>query len=182
MKTRIGTRFALGYVGAAALLAIAAASLVDGGSASEEKTRVVWLSLAKEYHSLAELRQDAEVVAVVQVLGEPNESARVPDAPTVDVRLRVERVLKGAASPGDSLLLVQFGDLTGRTAFSEPLPPVLLAGQRYLLFMNRQFPDQPQMVLTGLAGVYRADVSTNMYRREGSIFADLPEVVVVDKA
>jgi hypothetical protein len=142
--------------------------------------RAISVSIAKEYGSLAELRHDADVVALVSVEGVPIPSTRLANIPTVDVQLRIERVLAGTTQVGDTITLVQIGDPTGRITVTEPIPPILHVGKRYVLYLNRQFPNQPQMFLTGLAGVFEADASVGFHRL-GDVSPALPKSATLDQ-
>jgi hypothetical protein len=177
---RVRTRFAL-VVG----LAAATAAGVGIGYHHHAGTlttahRAVSVSIAKQYGTLAELRRDADVVALVSVEGAPIPSTRLANIPTVDVQLHIERVLAGTAQVGDTITLVQIGDPTGRITVTEPIPPILHVGKRYVLYLNRQFLDQPQMFLTGLAGVYEADANVGFHRL-GDVSPALPMRATLDQ-
>ena len=142
--------------------------------------RAVSLSIAKEYGTLAELRRDSDLVALVSVDSAPNPSLRLANIPTVDVQLRIVRVLAGAAQVRGTITLVQIGDPTGRITVTEPVPPILHAGKRYVVYLNRQFLDQPQMFLTGISGVFEDDGSMR-FQRLGDVSPALPRIVTLDQ-
>ena len=141
--------------------------------------KVISLSIAKEYKNLEELRRDADVVALVSVVGEPRPSQRLANFPTVDVHLRVEQVFDGEAHVGDTLTLVQYGDLSGQITVEDSIP-ILQDGKQYVVYLNRQFPDQPQMFLTGQVGAFEAGTST-VFHRVGETSAHLPKDVSVNQ-
>ena len=151
-----------------------------GGTASPGNQSVVSLSIAKEYATFAELRRDADLVALVTVAGAPKPSTRIEGLPTVDLVLRVEQVLAGTPAVGDTVTLVQVGDPSGRVTVADPIPPILREGKRYLVFLNRQFPEQPQMFITGQAGVYETD-SGGQFRRLGDASPKLPQTASIDQ-
>lgn len=160
---------------------IAAASVVDQNARTPALSQHMFsLSIAKEYKTLAELRRDADVVALVSVEGEPNPSERLANVPTVNVHLRVERVFGGGAQVGDTITLVQFGDPSGQIRVAEPIPPILQNGKRYVVYLSRQFPDQPQMFLTGQAGAFEAGSGAEFHRL-GDASAALPKSVSLDQ-
>ncbi len=142
--------------------------------------RTISLSIAKEYKTLAELRRDADVVTLVSVEGVPSTSNRLGNIPTVDVQLRVEKVFAGVARIGDAITLVQIGDPSGQIMVADPIPPILQNGKRYVVYLNRQFPDQPQMILTGQAGVFEAGTGAEFHRL-GDVSADLPKNASLDQ-
>ena len=142
--------------------------------------RTISLSIAKEYRTLAELRRDANVVALVSVVGVPILSNRLGNIPTVDAQLQVEKVIAGAANVGDSFTLVQIGDPSGRIKVIDPIPPILQNGKRYVVYLNRQFPDQPQMMITGQAGVFEASASAQFIRL-GDASPGLPKNPTLDQ-
>jgi hypothetical protein len=165
------------FVGAFVLLAATAVGVGITSHYWDTPTRtheVVSQSIAKEYGTLADLRRDADVVALVSVEGIPSPSTRIANIPTVDVQLLVERVLAGTVQVGDTIALIQFGDPTGRITITEPLPPILSVGKRYVVYLNRQFSDQPQMFLTGVAGVFEANANGG-FQRLGNASPDLPK-------
>ena len=156
------------------VVAIAGVSVVSQYEHTPTQSqRTISLSIAKEYKTLAELRRDADVVALVSVEGVPSPSNRLGNIPTVDVQLRVEKVFAGVAKIGDAFTLVQIGDPSGQIMVAEPIPPILQNGKRYVLYLNRQFPDQPQMMLTGQAGVFEFGTGAEFHRL-GDASADLP--------
>lgn len=132
------------------------------------------MSIAKEYKTLADLRSDADVVAVVSVQGEPSPSSRLGNIPTVDLQLRVEEVLGGTSKVGDTITLIQIGDPSGRIIVADPISPILSNGKRYLVYLNRQFRNQPQMFITGQAGVFEAGTSVDFHRL-GDASPELPK-------
>lgn len=137
------------------------------------------LSIAKEYKTLAELQRDADVVALISVHGEPSPSKRLANIPTVDVRLRVEQVFAGRAQAGDTITLVQYGDPSGQITVEDSIP-ILQDGKRYVVYLNRQFPDQSQMFITGQAGVFEAGAGAEFHRL-GDVSADLPKSVLLNQ-
>lgn len=168
------TRVKSGFVVLAAIAVVAGVSLIGQDARTPAPSKhVISLSIAKEYKTLASLQRDADVVALVSVVGEPNPSKRLADIPTVDVRLHVEQVFAGMAQTGDTITLVQYGDPSGQITVEDSIP-ILQDGKRYVVFLNRQFPDQPQMFLTGQAGVFEAGTGTEFYRL-GDVSADLPK-------
>ena len=160
---------AAALIGGAVLFHGAAKVGVAGPGTSE-----VSLSVAKTYSTLSQLRQDADVVALVRVDGAPRASARIADVPTVDVPLLIERVIKGDAAAGDRLVLAQVGDLEGKVRIAEPVPPILQEAKRYVVYLNRQFPDQPQFMITGVAGVYAQSPDGGHFTRVGDVSPELP--------
>lgn len=163
-----------------AAVAIAGVSVVgQNARTATPSQRVISLSIAKEYKTLAELRRDADVVALVSVKGVPNPSKRLASTPTVDVQLRVEQVFAGGVQIGDSITLVQFGDPSGQITVEDSIP-ILQNGKRYVVYLNRQFPDQPQMVITGQAGVFEAGSGAEFHRL-GDVSPDLPKNLLLDQ-
>lgn len=142
--------------------------------------RTLSLSIAKEYKTLAELRHDADVVALVSVQGVPTPSNRLGNIPTVDVQLRVEKVFTGTAQVGDNITLVQIGDPSGQIVVTDPFPPILQNGKRYVVYLNRQLPDQPQMIIAGQAGVFEAGTGAQFHRL-GDASANLPKNATLDQ-
>lgn len=168
---------AVGFI----VVAIAGVSVVGQNARTPTLSqRTISLSIAKEYKTLAELRRDADVVALVSVQGVPSPSNRLGNIPTVDVQLRVEKVFAGVAQVGDAITLVQIGDPSGQIKVTEPIPPILRNGKRYVVYLNRQFPDQPQMILTGQAGVFEAGTGAEFHRL-GDASADLPKNASLDQ-
>ena len=164
-----------------AIVAIAGISIVGKNSRTPTPSQsVVSLSIAKEYKTLAELRHNADAVALVSVEGVPSTSERFANVPTVEVHLHVERVFGGVAQVGDTITLVQFGDPSGQIMVAEPIPPILQNGKRYVVYLNRQFPDQPQMFITGQAGVFEVGSGAEFHRL-GNASADLPKSVSLDQ-
>lgn len=170
-----------------ALAVVVAATTIVGVSVVGQNARTptpslhtVSLSIAKEYKTLAELRRDADVVVLVLVEGVPSPSKRFGDVPSVDVQLRVEHVFAGGAQVGDSITLAQIGDPSGQITVTEPIPPILQNGKHYVVYLNRQFPDQPQMCITGQAGVFEAGSSTEFHRL-GDASPDLPKSLSLDQ-
>ncbi len=164
-----------------AVAAIAGVSVVDQNARTATPShRVISLSIAKEFKTLAELRRDAEVVALVSVEGVPSPSKRFGYIPSVDVQLRVEQVFAGGAQVGDKITLAQIGDPSGQITVTEPIPPILQNGKRYVVYLNRQFPDQPQMVITGQAGAFEAGSGTEFHRL-GDASPDLPKSLLLDQ-
>ena len=159
---------------------VALGMLSQSGDKPKPIRRIISLSMAKEYKNLGELRADASVVALVTVEGSPTPSSRLGDTPTVDLQLRVEKVIGGSAKIGDAITLVQVGDPSGRIIVADPVPPILQTGVRYIVYLNRQFPDQPQMFLTGQAGVFAASTGSN-FQRLGDTSVDLPKIVTLDQ-
>ena len=177
---RMRTRFALVVGLAAAGVAGVGIGYHHHAGTLTTAHRAVSVSIAKQYGTLAELRRDADVVALVSVEGAPIPSTRLANIPTVDVELRIERVLAGTAQVGDTITLVQIGDPTGHITVTNPIPPILRAGEHYVLYLNRQYPDQPQMFLTGLAGVYEADANIGFHRL-GDVSPGLPRSATLDQ-
>lgn len=168
---------------AVSLVAVAIAGVSTLGQNAHKQTpilRTISFSIAKEYKTLGELRSDANVVALVSVVGVPVDSNRLGNIPTVDVQLQVEKVLAGIANVGDHITLVQIGDPSGHTTVTDPIPPILQNGKRYVVYLNRQFPDQPQMMITGQAGVFEAGSGTQFIRL-GNASADLPKNPSLDQ-
>ncbi len=171
----------IALVVALAVVAAAGVSLVVQNSRTPTPSQgVISLSIAKEYKTLAELQRDADVVALVSVEGEPSPSKRLANVPTIDVHLRVERVFAGGAQVGDTITLIQIGDPSGQITVAESTPPILQNGKRYVVYLNRQFPDQPQMVITGQTGVFEAGSGTEFHRL-GDASADLPKNASLDQ-
>jgi len=168
--------FRLSVFGVSFALALGLAISARSDSSAGASKTLLSLSLARDYASLAELRRDADLVAVVTVAGEPKVSDSMQDIPTVDIPLRITHVLHGDARAGDIVTLMQVGDPTGQILVAEPLPAVLQIGRRYVLFMNKQFADQPQFVITGAVGAFEATNGSG-YRRMGSANAALPLLV-----
>lgn len=171
------TRAKIGFGVLVAMLAVAGVRVFSQDARHSPSQRlisqhVISMSIAKEYSTLAELRNAADVVALVLVEGEPSPSTRLANIPTVDVRLRVEHVIAGAVQIGDTLTLVQYGDLSGHVIVEDSIP-FLQSGKRYVVYLNRQFPDQPQMFLTGQDGVFEAG-SANEFHRLGAASTNLP--------
>lgn len=165
------------------IIVVAIAGVSFAGQNAHKPTpsqRTISLSIAKEYKTLAELRRDADVVALVSVMGVPSPSNRLGNIPTVDVQLRVEKVFAGVAKIGDAITLVQIGDPSGQILVTDPIPPILQIGKRYVVYLNRQFPDQPQMMLTGQAGVFETDTGAEFHRL-GDASADLPKSASLDQ-
>jgi hypothetical protein len=171
IRKRNGFAWAVGLV---AVIAVGVGISSHFGGTPIPTHEVVSLSIAKEYRTLAELGRDADVVALVSVEGTPKPSTRIANVPTVDVQLRVERVLASKVQVGEAIHLIQFGDPTGRITITEPLPPILSVGKRYVVYLNRQFSDQPQMFLTGVAGVFEANANGG-FQRLGNASPDLPK-------
>ena len=170
----------IALVVALAVVAAAGVSLVVQNSRTPTPSQgVISLSIAKEYKTLAELQRDADVVALVSVEGEPSPSKRLANVPTIDVHLRVERVFAGGAQVGDTITLIQIGDPSGQIMVEDSIP-ILQNGKRYVLYLNRQFPDQPQMFVTGQAGVFEADSGTEFHRL-GDASAGLPKSVSLNQ-
>ena len=176
MKWFGSRRHAIICMAAGVSLVISAATFVMTQRADDTfvANKSVSLSFVRDYASLAELRGDAAVVAVVTALSEARVSSRIPDVPTVDVALRIDRVLYGTANVGDTVTLVQVADPTGNVVFSDDLPAPLSRGRKYVVYLNRQFPDQEQMVLTGAVGAFQRDVDGVGYTRMGSANKGLP--------
>lgn len=174
------TRVKSSLVVLAAIAVVAGVSLVNQDARKPALNKhVISLSIAKEYRTLAALQRDADVVTLVSVEGEPSPSKRLANIPTVDVQLRVEQVFAGMAQTGDTITLVQYGDPSGQITVEDSIP-ILQDGKRYVVFLNRQFPDQPQMFLTGQAGVFEAGTGTEFYRL-GDVSADLPKSVSLNQ-
>ena len=164
-----------------AVAVIAGVSVVGQNARTPTPSQgTISLSIAKEYKTLAELRRDADVVALVSLEGVPSPSKRFGYIPSVDVQLRVERVFAGGAQVGDTITLAQIGDPSGQITVTEPIPPILQNGKRYVVYLNRQFPDQPQMVITGQAGVFEAGSGTEFHRL-GDASPDLPKSLSLDQ-
>lgn len=174
------TRAKTGFVVLVPILVVAGASVVSQNAPTPRPSQhVISMSIAKEYKTLAELRRDADVVALVSVEGEPSPSKRLANIPTVDVHLRVERVFAGGAQVGDTITLVQYGDPSGQIWVEDSIP-FLRNGKRYVVYLNRQFPDQPQMFLTGQAGVFEA-ISADEFHRLGYASTDLPKSISLNQ-
>lgn len=170
----------LGLVVLAAVFIVVGVSVARQGAGTPAPSKhVISLSIAKEYKTLAELQRDADVVALVSVKGEPSPSKRLPNVPTVDVRLRVEQVFAGRAQAGDTITLVQYGDLSGQITVEDAIP-ILQDGKHYVVYLNRQFPDQSQMFITGQAGVFEAGAGAEFHRL-GDVSADLPKSAMLNQ-
>lgn len=181
MSTQIHWNSKIALTVGITVAAVTAVSFVGQNSRTPTPSQHMFsLSIAKEYKTLAELRHDADVVALVSVVGVPSPSERLANVPTVDVQLRVERVFGGVARVGDTITLVQFGDPNGQIRVTEPIPPILQNGKRYVVYLNRQFPDQPQMFLTGQAGVFEAGTGAEFHRL-GDASVDLPKNASLDQ-
>jgi len=63
---------------------------------------------------------------------------------------------------------------------TDPIPPILQNGKQYVVYLTRQFPDQPQMMITGQAGVFEAG-SSAQFIRLGDASADLPKNPSLDQ-
>ncbi len=174
------TRVKLGLVVLVAILVVVGVSLVNQDARTPTPSKHgISLSIAKEYKTLAELQRDADIVALVSVDGEPSPSKRLANIPTVDVHLRVEQVFAGRAQAGDTITLVQYGDPSGQITAEDAIP-ILQDAKRYVVYLNRQFPDQPQMFLTGQVGVFEAGSGTQFHRL-GNASADLPKIVSLNQ-
>lgn len=181
MGTHIHRNGKIALAAALALVVVAGVSVIGHNARTPAPSQgMISLSIANEYKTLAELQRDADVVALVSVEGVPSPSKRLANIPTVDVQLHVERVFAGGAQVGDSITLVQFGDPSGQIMVAEPIPPILQNDKSYVVYLNRQFPDQPQMVLTGQAGVFEAG-SGSEFHRLGDASPDLPKSVTLDQ-
>ena len=174
------TRARTGLVVLATIVVVAGVSIASLSARTPTPSKhVISLSIAKEYKTLAELQRDADVVVLVSVEGEPSPSKRLANFPTVDIHLRVEQVFAGGAQVGGTFTLVQYGDPSGQITVEDSIP-ILQNGRRYVVYLNRQFPDQPQMFLTGQAGVFEAGSGTEFHRL-GDASAGLPKSVSLNQ-
>lgn len=174
------TRAHIGLVVLATIIVGAGVSIANLNARTPTTSkRVISMSIAKEYKTLAELKRDADAVVLVSVEGEPSPSHRDANVPTVDVRIRVVQVFAGETQVGDTLTLVQYGDLSGQITVEDSIP-ILQNGKRYVVYLNRQFPNQSQMLVTGQVGTFEAGSGTE-FHRIGEASPDLPKIVSLNQ-
>ena len=170
-------------VGLAVILAMAAFGAC-GGQASPESDSDQGQSLSasrtKEYGTLAELAKESGIVAVVRATDEAVVET-VHDIPFTVTTVKVTRSLQGT-SAGTLLRVRQTG--SAKTDIQHDFPPILKAGQSYLLFLHpfwfTEGVSTGQYYVTGNAGIFAADGAG--YRRLDPVSTALPGSVTESDA
>lgn len=169
---------------ALAVIVATAALGACGGQASptsdSDQGQSLSASRTKEYRTLAELAKESSIVAVVRATDDAAVEI-LHDIPFTVTTVKVTRALQGT-SAGAVLKVRQTG--SAKTEIQHDFPPILEAGQPYLLFLYpftlTKGVSTDQYYVTGDAGIFAADGAR--FRRLDPVSTALPGVVTESDA
>lgn len=147
------------------ILVVALAAIVSacgsaaGTPAGTTSTKVIELSRTKDYHSIAELKRDSDVIVLATATKDTTLETSTGGLPSTITVVLVRKVIRGSVGGASTVKLRQIG---GPGTLVTDGAPLVAAGTSYLIFADR-FTLTPgtttdQYVVVGVAaGLFRDD-------------------------